>query len=234
VQQSVVGRVEEATAAGGSEVKEDLSNVQGELTMMKEEIRRLKMITARQFFPPSMKEGKLRLGGGKETETICDIPDGIIVHLTKECGGNVHDAKVVDVTCGSFEMETVGVNPHSGAFKNDPDFVATRHQGNIRERFALPPVARNTKAVALSSPSRNGERDEGLSDLGRFRFNAINCYSETILGDPIGSLCMTELDPSCGAKSFFRCGHNEYQHLNVRSMDRNSLAARAERSVLTT
>jgi hypothetical protein len=107
VKQSAVGRVEEVTAAGGSEVKEDLSNVQGELTKMKEEIRRLKTITARQFFPPSMKEGRLRFGGGKETDTICDIPDGIIVHLTKECGGNVHDAKVVDVTCGSFEMETV-------------------------------------------------------------------------------------------------------------------------------
>jgi hypothetical protein len=140
-----------------------------------------------------MKKGRLRLGGGKETDTICDIPDGIIAHLTKDCGGNVHDAKVVDVTRGSFEMETVGVNPHSGAFKNDPDFVATRHQGNIRERFALPPVARNTKAVALSSPSRNGERDDEMSELGRFRFKAINCHSETILGGPIGSLLRPNL-----------------------------------------
>jgi hypothetical protein len=105
-------------------VKEDLSNVQGELTMMKEEIRRLKMITARQFFPPSMKEGRLRLGSGKEIGAMYNISDGIIVHLTKECGGNVHDAKVVDATCGSFEMETVGVNPHSGVNDNDPSYAA--------------------------------------------------------------------------------------------------------------
>jgi hypothetical protein len=124
VRQSAVGRVEEATAAGGSKAKEDLSNVQGEFTMMKEEVRRLQMITARQLFPPSMKEGRLHLGGGKETYAMYDIPDGIIAHLTRECGGNVHDHHVVDVTCKSFEMETVGVNPHSGAFNNDPDFVA--------------------------------------------------------------------------------------------------------------
>jgi hypothetical protein len=67
-----------------------------------------------------MKERRLRPGGGKQTDTICDIPDGIIVHLTKECGGNVHDAKVIDVTCGSFEKETYGANPHSGAYQDDP------------------------------------------------------------------------------------------------------------------
>jgi hypothetical protein len=32
---------------------------------------------------------------GKETGTMHDIPDGIIAHLTRECGGNVHDWHVV-------------------------------------------------------------------------------------------------------------------------------------------
>jgi hypothetical protein len=35
-----------------------------------------------------------------------DIPDGIIAHLTAECGGNVHDVHVINVTSGSFEKET--------------------------------------------------------------------------------------------------------------------------------
>jgi hypothetical protein len=35
-----------------------------------------------------------------------DVPDGIIAHLTRECGGNVHDRHVVEVTWGSFGKET--------------------------------------------------------------------------------------------------------------------------------
>jgi hypothetical protein len=44
-----------------------------------------------------------------------DVPDGIVVHLRRECGGNVHDRHVVDVTSGSFENVAKGANPHSGA-----------------------------------------------------------------------------------------------------------------------
>jgi hypothetical protein len=36
----------------------------------------------------------------------------------------VHDRDVVEVTCGSFEKETQGPNPHSGAYLNDPDYAA--------------------------------------------------------------------------------------------------------------
>jgi hypothetical protein len=53
-----------------------------------------------------------------------DVPDGVITHLPRECGGNVHDHHVVDVTCGSFEKETYGANPHSGAYDNDPRNMA--------------------------------------------------------------------------------------------------------------
>jgi hypothetical protein len=71
-------------------------------------------------FPPSMKKGKLRCSDGTQSKTVHDIPDGIIAHLTRECGGNVHDRQIVDVTCGSFEKETEGANPHSGADINHP------------------------------------------------------------------------------------------------------------------
>jgi hypothetical protein len=53
-----------------------------------------------------------------------DVPDGIIAHLTRECGGNAHDRHVVDVTSGSFEKETEGANPHSGAWNDDPEYAA--------------------------------------------------------------------------------------------------------------
>jgi hypothetical protein len=61
-------------------------------------------------FPVSVKKGDYGF----------DVPDGIIAHLTRECGGDVHDRHVVDVTSGSFDKEIYGVNPHSGAYKNDP------------------------------------------------------------------------------------------------------------------
>jgi hypothetical protein len=46
---------------------------------------------------PAMKKGK-----GKQGKEY-DVPDGIIAHLTRECGGNVHDHNVVEITSGSFE-----------------------------------------------------------------------------------------------------------------------------------
>jgi hypothetical protein len=55
-------------------------------------------------FPPSVKKRRQ-----------CDVLDGMIAHLTRECSGNVHDRHVVDVTPRSFEKETGRVNPHSGA-----------------------------------------------------------------------------------------------------------------------
>jgi hypothetical protein len=64
-------------------------------------------------FPPSIK----KVNG-------LGAPDGIIAHLTSECGGNVHEHHVVDVTSGSFERETAGANPHSGVFDNGPDYAA--------------------------------------------------------------------------------------------------------------
>jgi hypothetical protein len=63
-------------------------------------------------FPPLVKRRKF------------NIPDGIIAHLTRECGGNVHDCHVIEVTSGSFKRETIGANPDSGAYNNDPGYAA--------------------------------------------------------------------------------------------------------------
>jgi hypothetical protein len=63
-------------------------------------------ITQKEF-PPSVKEGR-----------SFDVPDGIITHVTRECGGNVHERHLVDVTSGSLEKETKG--PFYGA-KNAAD-----------------------------------------------------------------------------------------------------------------
>jgi hypothetical protein len=40
-----------------------------------------------------------------------DVPDGIIAHLTRECGGNFQDRRIVDTTSASFENETYGADP---------------------------------------------------------------------------------------------------------------------------
>jgi hypothetical protein len=46
-------------------------------------------------FHPSVKKGK-----------YFNVADGIISHLTNECGRNVHDNKLVTATAGSFEKTT--------------------------------------------------------------------------------------------------------------------------------
>jgi hypothetical protein len=74
--------------------------------------------------PPYLKKEKLRMYSGKATDEIYDIPDGISVHLTRECRGNVHGHHAVDVTCGSFEKETHGV---IYAAKNSADLETNSH-----------------------------------------------------------------------------------------------------------
>jgi hypothetical protein len=68
----------------------------------------------RKQFPPSVKKGRR-----------FDVPSGIIAHLTRECGRNVHDCYVVDVTSGSFEKETRGANPQSGVYRSRSDNAAS-------------------------------------------------------------------------------------------------------------
>jgi hypothetical protein len=119
-QQSLVAGLQEAIAAGGSKVTEEVVNLEQELARLKREIKRMKM-TEKQF-PRSMKKWKSKDWKGDEMKI--DVPDGIIAHLTRECGGNVHNRNLVDVTSGSFEKETQGANPHSGAYDNNPKWAA--------------------------------------------------------------------------------------------------------------
>jgi hypothetical protein len=69
---------------------------------------------AEKLSPPSMKKGKLRLSSGSETKDRYAIPEGIVAHLTRDCGENVHNHHVFDVVYLSFKKKTVGLNSHSG------------------------------------------------------------------------------------------------------------------------
>jgi hypothetical protein len=122
--------IEENDALKGElgRLKEEMKAMKMEHDPLLEEVRKLReeiqeMVArmppgppkhAKQF-PPSLKKG---------IYADFDVPHGIVAHLTRECGGNVHDRHVVDVTSGSFEKEHYGANPHSGDYKNDPCWVA--------------------------------------------------------------------------------------------------------------
>jgi hypothetical protein len=112
-QQSDIARLQEEIAAGGSKVKEDLENVQRDVAKLKEDMIVTRRMTGKELFAPSMKKGE-----------YFDAPDGIIAHLTRECGGNVRDRHVAGVTSGSFAEETWG---GLGAAKNAADLEAVSY-----------------------------------------------------------------------------------------------------------
>jgi hypothetical protein len=96
-------------------LKEEIRQMAAQHDLLVKELGELKDLLNKlgvKQFPPSLKKGKDRYN------REYDVPDGMIAHLTRECGGNVHDRHVVDVTCGSFEKVTQGAN--SGA-KNAAD-----------------------------------------------------------------------------------------------------------------
>jgi hypothetical protein len=157
-----VAGLQEAITAGGSKVKEDLGNLQGELAKMKEEIwaMKLKPNASTQIAPPAAdaivlrpqkavapawkcssipppppKLAKQFLQLVKKGMYYWDVPDGIIAHLTKECGGNVHDHHVVEATCGSFEEGTLWAGRHSGAYSNHPMCVYAYSDVEINSRI---------------------------------------------------------------------------------------------------
>jgi hypothetical protein len=72
---------------------------------------------AKQFPPPVKKATIMGVSPWQAAgEWKIDVPDGIIAHLTRECGGNVHERHVVDITSRSCEKENQGANPDSGAY----------------------------------------------------------------------------------------------------------------------
>jgi hypothetical protein len=135
-QQCEVARPREAIATGGSKVKEDLGTIQRDVAKLKEDTIVTMRITGNAFMP-SIKKGKLRLRSCKETDEMYDIPDGIIAHLTKECGGNVYDVHIVNVTPASFEKETQIVSTiatNAADLKSGSVFLSAYHsyQEDIR------------------------------------------------------------------------------------------------------
>jgi hypothetical protein len=97
----------------------------------------------RKQFPPSVKKGKLRLSNGSQTDKMYGIPDGIIAHLTREYGGNVHDRHVVDIMSGSFKKETVW-SYYGIVAKNAADLETGSHFGSAyREKTEGIPHTRN-------------------------------------------------------------------------------------------
>jgi hypothetical protein len=79
------------------------------LASMKEEMNMMKKMAAKHFPPSVKKVGRLVM------------PDGIIGHLTKECEGNVHDRKIIELITGSFARET---SPGFGSLTNVADLEA--------------------------------------------------------------------------------------------------------------
>jgi hypothetical protein len=91
-----------------------------------------------------------------------DVPHGIVAHLTRECGRNVHDRHAVDVTSGLFEKETVGANPNSVALttilivlrKTLPTWTLSR--GSLQHFF---PMKRLPQEEKLAVPRFQEERE---------------------------------------------------------------------------
>jgi hypothetical protein len=72
----------------------------------------LPVLLGRQF-PPSVRRG-----------AKFDVPDGIIAHLTRECGGNVHDRGVVVVTSSKPFTDGNPLSEGEFAAKNVADLAA--------------------------------------------------------------------------------------------------------------
>jgi hypothetical protein len=65
---------------------------------------------------------KGKTGTGKEV--AINMPDGIILDLTRECGGDGHSCHIINVMSGSFEKEIEWGNPHSGGYGNYHNYPA--------------------------------------------------------------------------------------------------------------
>jgi hypothetical protein len=68
--QSAVARPQEAIAAGGSKVKDDLGNVQRDIAKWKEDMIATKKKIRKKLFAPSVREGKLRRSDDDEADTV--------------------------------------------------------------------------------------------------------------------------------------------------------------------
>jgi hypothetical protein len=108
-------------------MKEDLSNRQQDVAKLKEEIRARQKQGTPLVVPPSPpnspvkreKRFPLSIKKGKDF----DVPDGIVAHLARQCGGNVHDCTVVDVTSPPPQW-TPSVNKNATQMKSGNSFCS--------------------------------------------------------------------------------------------------------------
>ena len=85
--------------------------------------------------PPTARKPAKQFPLPVKNVTNFDVPDLIIAHLTSECGGNVHDRHVVNVTGGSFEEETQAVSnvaKNAADLENDSCFDSAFRKKDIR------------------------------------------------------------------------------------------------------
>jgi hypothetical protein len=79
-------------------------------------------------FIPLIKTETIRPKFGREDVSI-EAPDGIIAHLTRECGGNVHEANVVEVTASSTAAFTQAKD--AADLNTDSCFVSACHYSDV-------------------------------------------------------------------------------------------------------
>jgi hypothetical protein len=100
-----VRQLERRLAEGDPKVNDHLATVQRELAVMKEEIRVMKPKHESLVQPAALQRAETRFPPCVRKGNQFEVPHGIIAHLTRVCGGNVHERKVVEVTSGSFEKQ---------------------------------------------------------------------------------------------------------------------------------
>ena len=77
------------------------------------------------------------------TRSINPIFDGIINYLTRECGGNVHDKGIVNITSSSVRLKDLREPKHAADFWTDSWFQSDRDPGgwicyDFKERRVIP------------------------------------------------------------------------------------------------
>jgi flagellar biosynthesis GTPase FlhF len=104
-------------------------------------------------FPPSVKKGNLHYDDGRPTREVCDIPDWIIAHLRRGCGGDVHDRHVVDVTSGSWnsdlgvERDSERLRPEAAGLKVRVE-VLEHDNGRLSEAKELEPQSQEARGLS--------------------------------------------------------------------------------------
>jgi hypothetical protein len=145
-------------------------------------------------FPASMKKGE-----------YSDVPDRIIVHLTRECGGNVHDRHAVDVMSVSSVKETDGANPHLGAYNGLPDYTVMNAVGVETDSDFLS-ACRHYKTDIPHTTNNSGCYDFKEQSIRQMQYTIRTLYSTpdssyTVYGPGYCYLKLWLIEPSVHGES---------------------------------